>query len=64
MPGTGDFDYVRYLRAMHAAGYEGFINAEVSLMAQRKPGYEPLAACELSYRTLVDAFARAGLARA
>ena len=63
VPGTGDFDYVRYLRAMQAAGYDGFINAEVSIMAQRVPGYDPIAACELSYRTLADAFVQAGIAR-
>jgi inosose dehydratase len=63
VPGTGDFDYVRYLRAMDEAGYTGFINAEVSLMAQRKPDYEPLAACALAYRTLAVAFTAAGLTR-
>lgn len=62
-PGDGDFDYVRYLRAMQAQGYDGFITAEISKMAQRKPGYEPLAAAELTYRTLAKAFETAGIAR-
>ncbi len=63
VPGTGDFDYVDYLLTMQRHGYDGYITAEVSLMAQRQPGYDPLAACELSYRTLAAAFAKAGLAR-
>jgi sugar phosphate isomerase/epimerase len=62
-PGEGDFDYVRYLQAMQAAGYDGFINAEVSLMRQRKPDYDPVAACALCYRTLEQAFRDAGIAR-
>lgn len=63
-PGEGDFDYVRYLRAMQDAGYDGFINAEVSMMRQRKADYDPVAACELCYRTLADAFVAAGIDRA
>lgn len=62
-PGEGEFDYVRYLLAMQAAGYDGFINAEVSMMRQRKPGYDPVAACGLCYRTLAAAFEQAGIAR-
>jgi inosose dehydratase len=62
-PGEGDFDYVEYLKAMQTHGYDGFINAEVSLMRQRKPDYDPLAACDLSYRTLAKAFNDAGIAR-
>jgi inosose dehydratase len=62
-PGEGDFDYVAYLKAMQAHGYDGFITAEVSIMRQRKPDYDPLAACDLSYRTLAKAFADAGIAR-
>jgi hypothetical protein len=48
---------------MQAHGYDGFINAEVSKMRQRKPDYDPLAACDLSYRTLAKAFVDAGIAR-
>src|SRR5579875_1195034 len=43
-PGEGPFDYVRYLRAMAKTGYQGFITGEVSVMVQRRPGYDPLAA--------------------
>lgn len=62
-PGEGDFDYVDYLQRMRAHGYDGFINAEVSIMRQRKPGYDPLEACDLSYRTLSKAFETAGISR-
>jgi inosose dehydratase len=62
-PGDGDFDYMAYLQAMQAHGYEGFITAEVSKMAQNKPGYDPIAASELTYRTLAKAFVDAGIAR-
>ena len=64
VPGAGDFDYVDYLHAMQRHGYDGFIVAEVSKMAQRKPGYDPIASCELSYRTLATAFEQAGMRRA
>ncbi|RIK50506.1 MAG: hypothetical protein DCC57_11950 [Chloroflexi bacterium] len=63
IPGEGDFDYVDYLLTMQAHGYDGFINAEVSKMVQRRPGYDPLAAATLSYRTLDEAFRRAGIER-
>ena len=62
IPGEGVFDYVAYLRAMQAAGYTGFITPEVSVMVQRRPGYDPLAAAAQSYATLAGAFAGAGIA--
>jgi inosose dehydratase len=64
IPGEGPFDYVRYLRAMRDAGYDGFITGEVSVMVQRRPGYDPLAATTLTYETLSRAFAEAGIERA
>lgn len=64
IPGEGPFDYVRYLRAMREAGYNGFITGEVSVMVQRRPDYDPLAATTLTYDTLSRAFAEAGIARA
>lgn len=63
IPGEGPFDYVDYLQEMDRNGYTGFINAEVSKAVQRRPDYDPVAACELSYRTLARAFEDAGLAR-
>ena len=63
IPGEGDFDYVRYLKAMQSHGYDGFITAEVSVMVQRRPNYDPLAAATQSYTTLARAFDTAGIAR-
>ena len=56
-------DYVRYLRLMDRAGYAGHIVVEISLMVQRRPDYDPLAAAARSYRVLADAFAEAGIER-
>jgi len=63
IPGEGPFDYVRYLRAMRDAGYNGFITGEVSVMAQRRPTYDPLAATTLTFDTLSRAFDEAGMER-
>jgi sugar phosphate isomerase/epimerase len=64
IPGEGEFDYVRYLRAMREAGYDGFITVEVSVMVQRRPAYDPLAAATQSYAVLARAFEEAGISRA
>jgi inosose dehydratase len=61
IPGEHPFDWVGYLHAMRAAGYDEYITAEVSIMVQRRPGYDPLAAAELTYRTLERAFKEAGM---
>jgi inosose dehydratase len=63
VPGEGEFDYVRYLRAMDAAGYRGDVQVEISLMVQRRPGFDPIAVAETSYRVLAEAFRRAGIRR-
>lgn len=63
IPGEGPFDFVAYLRAMERAGYTGYITAEVSIMVQRRPDYDPLAAAELTWQTLDRAFREAGIAR-
>ena len=63
IPGEGDFDYVTYLKAMQAHGYDGFISVEVSVMVQRRPDYDPFAAATLSYETLSRAFIEAGIPR-
>jgi sugar phosphate isomerase/epimerase len=63
IPGEGEFDYVRYLKAMDAAGYRGDIHVEISLMVQRRPGFDPIAAAEQSYRVLAEAFRQAGVPR-
>ncbi len=64
IPGEGEFDYVRYLRAMHRAGWTGDIGVEISLMVQRRPGYDPWAAARQSYAVLSRAFEEAGVPRA
>jgi len=63
IPGEGNFDYVTYLKAMQAHGYDGFISVEVSVMVQRRPDYDALAAATLSYETLSRAFTEAGIPR-
>jgi sugar phosphate isomerase/epimerase len=63
IPGEGDMDYVRYLRAMDRAGYGGHIVVEISIMVQRRPDYDPLAAAAQSYRVLSTAFEEAGIER-
>ena len=61
IPGEGEMDYVRYLRAMDQAGYDGHIVVEISLMVQARPNYDPLAAATTSYQVLSTAFEAAGI---
>jgi sugar phosphate isomerase/epimerase len=61
IPGEGEMDYPRYLRAMDKAGYDGHIVVEISLMVQRRPHYDPLAAAAQSYAVLSHAFAEAAV---
>lgn len=63
IPGEGEMDYARYLRAMQRAGYDGHIVVEISLMVQARPDYEPLAAATTSYQVLSRSFEKAGLSR-
>jgi hypothetical protein len=46
---------------MHEAGYRGFIGMEVSMMVQRKPGYDPFVDAALGYYALVHAFNESGV---
>jgi len=62
-PGEGGFDYARHLLAMQEAGNDGSINAEVSMLRQRNPDYDPVAACGQCCRTSATAFEAAGIAR-
>lgn len=63
IPGEGEFDYVKYLKLMDTNGYTGYITTEVSIMVQRRPNYDPLAAAAQSYATLARAFEEAGVPR-
>src|SRR5918995_1336702 len=56
IPGEGEMDYVRYLKAMERAGYAGHIVVEISLMVQQRPDYDALEAATQSYRMLSQAF--------
>ncbi|MGH2534710.1 MAG: sugar phosphate isomerase/epimerase family protein [Thermomicrobiales bacterium] len=64
IPGEGEMDYPRYLRAMDRAGYDDHIVVEISIMVQRRPDYDPLAAAIQSYEVLSRAFVEAGIDRA
>jgi sugar phosphate isomerase/epimerase len=55
VPGEGDFDYARYLRALQTAGYEGYLTIEISVMVQRRPDYDPAEVATRSFARLVDA---------
>jgi sugar phosphate isomerase/epimerase len=61
VPGEGDFDYARYLRAMEAVGYTGYVTIEISVMVQRRPGYDPAEVARRSFDTLVAASRAAGV---
>lgn len=61
VPGEGDFDYLRYLRAMAEAGYRGFVTVEISVMVQRRPEYDPAEVAARSYRVLSAAAEQAGV---
>lgn len=60
-PGEGPFDFEHYLKAMDAAGYQGFVVAEVSVMVQKRGDYEPMAHAQLAYDTLERAFRATGV---
>jgi sugar phosphate isomerase/epimerase len=55
VPGEGDFAYGRYLRALHSAGYAGYLTVEISVMVQRRADYDPAEVATRSFRTVVDA---------
>ncbi len=63
IPGEGEFDYVFYLQEMQRLGYTGHITAEISLMVQRRPDYDPLAAAAQTYQVMAAAFEAAGISR-
>lgn len=61
VPGEGDFDYPRYLRALDATGYNGYLTIEISVMVQRRPNYDPADVAARSFATLTRAAAQAGV---
>jgi sugar phosphate isomerase/epimerase len=62
VPGEGDFNYPRFLRAMARAGYAGAITVEISVMVQRRPDYDPVAVARRSFEVLTAAGRAAGVA--
>jgi sugar phosphate isomerase/epimerase len=63
IPGEGEMDYPGYLRAMAKTGYDGHIVVEISIMVQRRPDFDALAAATQSYQVLSRAFEEAGVER-
>jgi sugar phosphate isomerase/epimerase len=61
VPGEGDFDYARYLSAMDRAGYDGCVTIEISVMVQRRPGYDPAEVARRSFATLAAAEQKSGV---
>jgi sugar phosphate isomerase/epimerase len=55
VPGEGEFSYARYLRALQATGYDGYLTIEISVMVQRRADYDPAEVAARSFRTLVQA---------
>ncbi len=65
LPGeSGEFDYVKLLKLVVAAGYRGDVCCEVSGMVSSQRGYDPIAAAKTCYRNLAQAFDAAGIRRA
>lgn len=63
IPGEGEFDYPFYLQEMDRLGYTGHITAEISIMVQKRPNYDALAAAKQTYAVMAKAFAEAGIRR-
>jgi len=62
LPGEGDFDYVKYFRAMADAGWNDFITVEISAQISSREDYDAYAAAELSLRNLRTVLKQAGVA--
>ena len=61
VPGEGDFSYPRYLRALTAAGYQGYLTIEISVMVQKRADYDPAEVATRSFATLTRAAQEAGV---
>ena len=59
--GQGELPLLRYVKAMHEAGWEGFITVEVSVMVWSKEGYDPYKTALASYEALREAFEKTGV---
>jgi sugar phosphate isomerase/epimerase len=64
LPGEGGhIDFAKLIRRLHAGGYRGDINCEVSGMVSKQRGYDAVAAARVCYRNLSAAFNRSGVRR-
>jgi sugar phosphate isomerase/epimerase len=63
IPGEGPCDYITILKTLERAGYDHYVEVEISFMVQRRPGYDPLEAATQSYAVLAKAFEDAGIER-
>ena len=61
VPGEGDFTYPRYLQALQAGGYSGYLTVEISAMVQRRRNYDPAEVARRAFHTLVAAAEEAGV---
>ncbi len=64
LPGeTGKTDHAGTIKALHAAGYRGDLNCEVSRAIWDKPGFDAPAAMKLCHEKMSAAFEAAGVER-
>ncbi len=59
--GQGDLDSTAYMRAMHAAGWTGFITMEVSAAVWSREDFDPVGAARIGYESIDRAFREAGV---
>ena len=59
--GEGTFDLPKYLRLMHAQGFDAPIAFEASVQCQARPGYDALASANDIYRWMADGWRTAGV---
>lgn len=64
LPGeTGNIDFADLIGRLHAGGYRGDINCEVSSMVSKRPDYDSVAAARMCYHNLSTSFDRSGVRR-
>ncbi|QOV91438.1 sugar phosphate isomerase/epimerase family protein [Humisphaera borealis] len=64
LPGeTGQTDNATVVKTLHAGGYTGDVNCEVSSQIWKAPGYDAIAAATASYKAMSAAFEKAGVPR-
>jgi sugar phosphate isomerase/epimerase len=64
LPGeTGQTDHAAVIKALHAGGYTGDINCEVSAQLWKQKGFDAMAAMKKCYEGMSAAFEKAGVKR-